>query len=353
MQQEFKFLVFMYYHEIKTFRISIEYLPVINNPMKKTVMTGYALGFLTLFTLLTSCISSQSWVPVKGSGESVDKSYTISDFQGIDVSGGFDVVLVQGNSEAVTLTAQENLFEYITVKVEQGILKIYTENNIMSTRPMKARISFKSIANLRVSGGGDVTAETPINVPEFDLDISGGGDVRSVVNTNQLQGRISGGGDVKIDGSIKNYNFDLSGGGDINSEIGASEVSCRISGGGDLTLKNNEKASLVTIDIGGGGDMDITVNAEKIRCSVSGGGNATLKGQAGESEITVNGGGDVNAGNLATSITTFHASGGSDIYVNASDELTGQISGGGDIYYSGTPEKVNIDAKGGSEIHKQ
>ena len=99
--------------------------------------------------------------------------------------------------------------------------------------------------------------------------------------------------------------------------------------------------------------MDIEMNAEKMKCSVSGGGDATLTGQANELEITINGSGNVHAGNFAVNIASFQASGGSDIYVNASEEITGQISGGGDVYYSGTAERINIDAKGGSEIHKQ
>ncbi|MBN1791776.1 MAG: DUF2807 domain-containing protein [Bacteroidales bacterium] len=321
--------------------------------MKKNAINSHAVVFLAIFTLFTSCISSQSWVPVKGSGEAVDKSYNVSGFQGIEVSGGFDVILVQGNSEAVTLTAQENLFEYISVKVEGGMLKIYTENNIMSTRSMKARISFKSIDKLRISGGGDVTAETPVEVPELSIELSGGGDISSVINAGRLYGHISGGGDVDIDGSIKEYDFVLSGGGDIDSEISSGMVTCRISGGGNLTLRNREKASVVDLDINGGGDMNIEMNTEKMKCSVSGGGDATLTGQADELDITINGGGNVHAGNFAAHKASFQASGGSDIYVNASEEITGQISGGGDVYYSGAAERINIDAKGGSEIHKQ
>ena len=45
--------------------------------------------------------------------------------------------------------------------------------------------------------------------------------------------------------------------------------------------------------------------------------------------------------------------GGSDIRVNASKELSGFISGSGDVYYFGNPVKVSIDARGGSEVHKE
>jgi molybdopterin-binding protein len=321
--------------------------------MKKSSFNYFAGSFIILHLLLTSCVTSQSWVPVKGSGESRDKSYSVSDFQGIEVSGGFDVLLTQGNSEGLILTAQENLFDHITVEVEQGILKIYTENNIMATRPLKAMITYKSIEKLRVSGGGDVSFETPANVPELGVDLSGGGDIRALINTGRLECHISGGGDASLDGEIKSYNLDLSGGGDVTSVIKAGVISCSISGGGDITIRNGEKAAEVTIDINGGGDLEAEIQADRMKCSVSGGGNATLTGQAGEFEITINGGGDVNAGDLVTQTTSFIASGGSDIHVNASQELTGQISGGGDVYYEGGAEKVDIDARGGSEIHKR
>ena len=320
--------------------------------MKKAI-SDPRLTLLILFIMLSSCTYSQSFFPVRGTGMPVNKDYNVSDFKGIDVSGGFDVTLVQGNTESVTLTAQENLFEYFTVKVENGTLKIYTRNNIMSTREMKARITFKNISNLEVSGGGDVNSDTPINAEALDVNISGGGDLRSVINSDELKCHISGGGDAELEGKTKDYYFDMSGGGDLKSKVNASTISCRIAGGGDLYLRNDDKTSQGNIDINGGGDMDVKINAEKLKCSVTGGGDAILSGQASDFEIHINGGGDANALNLSTNITSFNVSGGSDIHVNASKELSGYISGGGDVYYSGNPEKVSIDAKGGSEVHKE
>jgi len=320
--------------------------------MKKTI-SDLRLTLLILIMMLSSCAYSQSLFPVRGTGMPVNKVYNVSDFKGIDVAGGFDVTLVQGNTESVTLTAQENLFDYFTVKVENGTLRIYTRNNIMSTREMKARISFKNINNLKVSGGGDVNSETPINAEALDVYVSGGGDLRSVVNSSELKCHISGGGDAELEGKTKAYYLEVSGGGDLKSKVNASSIECRIGGGGDLYLRNDDKTSEAAIDINGGGDMDVKINADKLKCSISGGGDALLSGQASDFEIHINGGGDVDALNLSTSITTFNVSGGSDIHVNASKELSGYISGGGDVYYSGNPEKISVDAKGGSEVHKE
>jgi len=321
--------------------------------MKTTVIKSTALALLVLFALVTSCISSQSFIPVKGHGTSIDKSFTVSDFHGIEVSNGFDVTLVQGDAEGLTLTAQENLFEYIIVKVDQGILKIYSDENMMATQPLKARITFKNIDNLRVSGGGDVFGETTIDVNALGIQISGGGDLSSNINTGELDCRISGGGNAKINGRIGTYKLDLTGGGDVQSEVAATSLNCTISGGGNFTFRGKEKATDATIAISGGGDLSVDLDLGKMNCSVSGGGNATLKGSATSLEIEINGGGDIDAAIFTTTTASFNASGGSDIHISATKELTGQISGGGDVYYSGSPEIVNIDARGGSEIHKQ
>jgi hypothetical protein len=303
--------------------------------------------------MFSSCTYSQTFVPVKGTGQSIDKKINVSDFKGIDVSGGFDVILVQGSSESLTLTAQENLFEYITANVDNGTLKIYTRNNIRPTEPMKARITLKNISNLKVSGGGDTYSETTLNVEALDVYISGGGDFSSVINSEVLKCNISGGGDTEIGGKTEDYYITVSGGGDLESKVSAGTISCRIAGGGDLYLRNEVQASEADIEINGGGDVDMKVSSEKLRCSVSGGGDALISGQASEFEININGGGDVDARNLSTQITLFNARGGSDIRVNASKELSGSISGGGNVYYSGNPVKVSIEARGGSEVHKE
>ncbi len=320
--------------------------------MKKT-FNYRSLIFLIASIMLSSGAYSQALIPVRGTGPSVDRTINVSDFQGIDVSSGIDVILVQGNSESLILTAQENLFEYITATVENGTLKIYSRNNIRPTRPMKARITFKNISNLRVRGGGDTYSETPLNVDALDISISGGGDFSSVINSETLKFNISGGGDAEIGGKTDDYNISVSGGGDLKSKVNAENTSCRLVGGGDLYLRNETQASEADIEISGGGDADIKMSAEKLKCSVSGGGDAFISGRASLFDMNINGGGDADAKNLSTEITTFNVRGGSDISVNASKELSGHISGGGDIYYSGNPAKVSVDASGGSKVHKE
>ena len=323
--------------------------------MKKTIPNMFAVALPVLFSIIASCGYSQSFIGIKGHGPLITKDYQVSGFHGIEASNGFDVILVQGNSEGLTLTVQENLPEFITVKVDQGILKIYSDKNIMTTQPMKARISFKDISSLHVSGGGDISSETPaINAQNMDLGISGGGDIVFNLNANTLGCDISGGGDLKLNGNIKDYNIRLSGGGDVRSEINSSAaIICHVSGGGDVTVISKGKTEEAAVEISGGGDLTMELNAEKMKCSLSGGGEATLRGQAANVSINLNGGGDINARDLQSGIMDFQVSGGSDMHINVTQELTGQISGGGNVYLSGNPPKVSVDTRGGSKIEKE
>jgi hypothetical protein len=320
--------------------------------MKKQIFQR-SLVLVILSVMLFPAINSQSFIPVTGRGQSVDKKVNVSDFKSIDVSSGFDLILVQGNNESLTLTIQENLFEYVTARVEAGTLKIYTRNNLRPTQPMKARITFKDINSLRVSGGGDIYGETPLNVESLDVNISGGGDFVSVINSGDLKYNLSGGGDTEIEGKAASYSINISGGGDLKSKVNAERISCRIVGGGDLLLRNEAKANSADIEISGGGDVDMKINADKLSCSVGGGGDALISGQASEFDLNINGGGDGDAMNLSTEVARFRAGGGSDLHLRVSKDLSGTISGGGDLYYSGNPSKVSVDARGGSEVRKE
>jgi hypothetical protein len=319
--------------------------------MKKTISIQSLLVLIMSISLSNNGYSQ--FFPVKGSGPSIDKIISVSDFNAIDVSGGFDVILVQGTTEALTLTAQENLFEYFTARVENGTLKIYTQHNIWSTRPLKARITFKDIKDLKVSGGGDIYSETPVNVETLGVSVSGGGDFKSEINSGQVKCQITGGGDAEISGKISNYNLNISGGGDLKSNVSAGQIFCRMIGGGDIHLMNDAQASKADIEINGGGDLEMKMNAERLRCSVSGGGDAIISGKASEFELHINGGGDVDAKNLLTETTSVNVGGGSDIHVNVSQELSGSVSGGGDVYYAGNPARISIDTRGGSKVHKE
>jgi Putative auto-transporter adhesin, head GIN domain len=186
----------------------------------------------------------------------------VTGFHGIDVSGGIDLYLSQGQ-EAVAVTAADvKSREKIKTEVKNGVLKIWYEHNSnvrldWGNRKLKAYVSFKNLDILKASGGSDIKVAGTLNVPDLSLDMSGGSDFDGKVNLNELRVDASGGSDVNISGTAKNLHIDASGGSDFK--------------GYELATDN------CTVDASGGSDVYITVNKE-LTAESSGGSDIHYKG---------------------------------------------------------------------------
>lgn len=188
----------------------------------------------------------------------------VSSFHGIEVSGGIDLYLSQGE-ESVAVSASETKFrDRIRTEVKDGILKIwydYKENSNIhiewGNRKMKAYVSFKNIDKLRGSGGSDISVEGSINVNSLLLEVSGGSDFSGKVVSSDLQVEASGGSDVHISGKADKLKIDASGGSDFKGYDLVSEI--------------------CTLDASGGSDVYITVNKE-LKADASGGSDVYYKG---------------------------------------------------------------------------
>jgi len=203
----------------------------------------------------------------------------VSGFHAVEVSGGIDLYLSQGE-EAVAVSASKTEYrDKITTVVEDGILKIYYgpksdgHFTFNSNRKLKAYVSFKTIEGLSGSGGSDVYVNGTIKVPKLKLSLSGGSDFKGAVETNDLNVDISGGSDVNISGKTVNLKIESSGGSDFKGYDLSSDI-CYASGSG-------------------GADMQVRVNKE-LSVHTSGGSDVFYKGNAVIRETRTSGGGSVS-----------------------------------------------------------
>lgn len=190
---------------------------------------------------------------------------TVSGFHAIEVSGGIDLYLSQGN-ESVAVSASEIKYrDRIRTEVKDGVLKIWYEHNSNSNihlewgnRKMKAYVSFKNLDKLRASGGSDIDVDGKIKADALVLDISGGSDFHGGVETAELMVDASGGSDMFISGKAIKLKIDASGGSDFK--------------GYDLVT------DICKLDASGGSDIYITVNKE-LYADASGGSDVFYKGE--------------------------------------------------------------------------
>jgi len=205
---------------------------------------------------------------------------TVSGFHAIEVSGGIDLYLSQGD-EAIAVSASDLKYrDKMITEVKDGVLKIYYEKedrhfNVDFTwrsRKLKAYVSAKTLDALNASGGSDIQIEEIFKSDKFNLEVSGGSDFHGKIDVNTLSAGASGGSDIIISGSAKSIKIDVSGGSDFK--------------GSDFVVENCD------VEASGGGDVSITVNKE-LSANASGGSDIRYKGTGLIRDIKSSGGGSV------------------------------------------------------------
>ena len=186
----------------------------------------------------------------------------VSGFHAIEVSGGIDLYLSQGEEAIAVSAAKTEYRDKIITEVKDGVLKIWfdwknSSKFEWSNRKMKAYVSFKDIDRLEGSGGSDINVDGSIKVAKLEMEISGGSDFDGKVETDELKIQASGGSDVDISGKAARLAIDASGGSDFKGYDLASDI--------------------CNVEASGGSDVHVTVNKE-LSANASGGSDVYYKG---------------------------------------------------------------------------
>src|SRR5680860_737266 len=101
----------------------------------------------TTIVLATLCITAScAQKKIKGSGNVVTIERMTSDYDGISVSGFYDVELVEGTEGKLTLKGEDNILDNIETEVKSGNVPLLTSVSIlckMLASPL--RVNFPSV----------------------------------------------------------------------------------------------------------------------------------------------------------------------------------------------------------------
>jgi len=191
---------------------------------------------------ITLSLEGQIRRTVYGDKNVVTKDRKASFFEGVTVSTGIDVYLKQGNSETISVEADENLHEHIITEVRGGVLHVYTDANIRSAERKRVYVTMKSISSIRTSSAGDVIGENPVSCDNLELSASSAGSIKLDVTAKEIEADISSSGDITLTGSADSIEADLSSAGDLNAyELKTRIADISVSSAGDADVNVTEK----------------------------------------------------------------------------------------------------------------
>jgi hypothetical protein len=209
---------------------------------------------------------------VDGNREVLTMDRDISDnFKTIKVSQGLDLYITQSNNVSLSIEADENLHEIIMTEVENGVLKIYTSENIRRAASKKIMLNITDISAIKATSGSDVFTTNTIEATDLELSTTSGADMKLSVNTNQLVCKATSGSDLKLSGKTKIFNASATSGSDIDAKSLSAETSdVKATSGADISVFTSKE---LTARATSGGDVRYSGNPEKVNKSDSSSGS--------------------------------------------------------------------------------
>jgi hypothetical protein len=150
----------------------------------------------------------------------VTQKRNVGSFKGIQISGGIDLYLTQGNTESVSISAAEDRQDDIKVDNNGGVIRIYIENSKWgwfkwNNKPVKAYVTVKDLNSISATGGSDVYSEKKLELIKLTIRATGGSDVKLEIDADEIDCSTTGGSDVTLIGNTTVLKASSTGGSDL------------------------------------------------------------------------------------------------------------------------------------------
>lgn len=253
----------------------------ITTPMEPAMNTSRRLFALGLVSAAVFSGSAYAWSwsisseRVNGNGDIAAEMRDTGAFDGVALSGGFNVVIRQGAGHKVELKTDRNLLPLIETRVVDGskgrTLEIAPKKgvNVHSSNQPTLTIEMPALRAVSVAGSGTIKVE-PMKTAGVDAAIAGSGDIRfASLDAERLGMKVSGSGDIVAAGRCGNATVSIAGSGDVKAaDLVAEEVKVTIAGSGDAQVNASKR---LNVSIAGSGDVKYAGSPE-ISSSIAGSG---------------------------------------------------------------------------------
>lgn len=229
---------------------------------------GFAFFLVFIAISLTNCF--QVNLCTEGSGQVTKRNFDIIEFKTIYVGVPSKVFIIQDSIPKVEIETDDNLLDFIFVRVVDDQLQIESEKGICPRR-LNIRITNPTYKGIQIDGSADIIALSPISTNKIYIGINGSGDVLiDSIQTNRISIAINGSGDIRIGGIAEDFNAEINGSGDINAiKLLSNKVQVETNGSGDVYVNCLQE---LNISISGSGDVFYLGNPSTSHIEIKGSG---------------------------------------------------------------------------------
>jgi hypothetical protein len=178
------------------------------------------------------------------SGAQKTESRQVSGFTQIKLLGFGTLNITQGETDSLTITADEDMLPHLTSEVVNGTLELGVKPRLLfkSLRHVTYAVTIQRLEGVQLSGAGTVHA-TGVKTAAFNVAISGAGDMSVSGGAQSQNVRISGAGNYNAS-EFQTDTADVTITGAGNARINATQMLyATISGAGAITYHGMPQVS--------------------------------------------------------------------------------------------------------------
>ena len=179
---------------------------------------------------------------LSGSGVIESEKRRVSEFDAISIEYPADILIKQGESESITIEADDNLLPQLVTEVRNGTL--YIENKeirwserVSPSEPVFVIITVVELDRVSFPTAGHMLVDN-LKTTSLSISVSGAGDIELVeIDAGKLDIALSGAGDIEADGIADDLGLRISGMGSFSgADLETQYAEIRISGAGNATV---------------------------------------------------------------------------------------------------------------------
>lgn len=192
---------------------------------------------------------------VQGNGVMKSATRKVADFDKVELSGAYDVMVMSGEKSSFRIQGDENIIDQIASDVSNSTLKVFPKKSLCPKEKLTLTISTKDLSALSASGSMMVEIQA-ISNDQLNLSVDGSAGIKAAGRSDNLYASISGSGNIET------------------AKLVSQNAKISISGVGDATVQTSE---LLDVEIQGVGNVYYLEKPNEVRQNITGIGSVTSR----------------------------------------------------------------------------
>lgn len=201
-----------------------------------------------LVTVLAVTVAACQFGGIRGSGEIVEQTHEVDEFQRLEVGHSFDVEVVAGDEPSVRVEADDNVMEHVAARVSGDTLRVRLRPGFqVRDATLRATVTTPGLEEIHASGAARVRMDGVVDGGRLRVESSGASEIVARVEVAEVDVVSSGASTVRLDGSADTALLEASGSSDLAlGELRTDATDARLSGASraDVRVDDTLEAAL-------------------------------------------------------------------------------------------------------------